>query len=129
MYCKCHLIKLKVCCRIVVILHTRLDERHLIMNEIAISNLTTPPSYYPINISKQEKSRLDRYVAYLESTGRNWLSADLASYRDYLYGIAAKIAPNASLLERKAIVDEIVVRYSDAMATNVASVKVKTVQD
>src|SRR5574341_417034 len=84
MYCKCHLIKLKVCCRIVVILHTRLDERHLIMNEIAISNLTTPPSYYPINISKQEKSRLDRYVAYLESTGRNWLSADLASYRDYL---------------------------------------------
>lgn len=137
------------------------------MNELIITSKQdtevsqVPPAYYPTVVSKQERSRLDRYARYITDVKlSNWTSINIVEYRDYLlaqglsassvkahlstvrtalarvgrdrdywYGVASEIAPNASLLERKAIVDEIIVRYADSIAPKVATVKTTTVQD
>lgn len=130
------------------------------MNELTIQSnavvTEVPPTFFPAIISKQERSRLNKFVLYM--TDRSWLSVNLTQYaaylistglspasvkahlstlrtalgrvkrdRDYWYGVAAQIAPNAGTLELKAIVDEIVVRYTDAIEP--VKIEVAKVQD
>ncbi len=126
-------------------------------DQTAITTTSEPPAAFLAlsNPNKQEAHRLNRYADYVASNGGSWsthnlnvyrdgLLADglanstvkahlstvrsglrrLADDRDYLYSFTA---PDLSLLERKALVDEITVRIE--IATRQGKIETVTKQD
>ncbi len=112
----------------------------------------------PPDAVKDAKHRLSRYAAWLAAQAQPWHKPDLAAYRDHLddagyagstisahlstvrarygaiardrdrfYALAAQRSDN--LLERKAIVDEIITRIKDACDPQAAPASLKTRQD
>ena len=112
----------------------------------------------PADAAKDAKHRLTKYASWLACDGRLWHQPDLLAYRDHLldggykpstvsahlstvraryadiardrdlfYAIAAQRTDD--LLERKAIVDEIITRIGNAIDPEAARVKTKIRQD
>ena len=112
----------------------------------------------PADAVKDAKHRLTKYAGWLASDGRGWHQPDLVAYRDHLleegykastvsahlstvraryadiardrdlfYASAAKRTED--LLERKAIVDEIITRIENAIDPEAARVKTRIRQD
>ena len=118
-----------------------------------------PPRFMPIQASKDETSRLTRFAKWVNNHGRSWVKPDLSAYRDellltlaprsvkahlstvrkalqrisrdrdYLYRVAADVAPDKSPLELKPIVDEFTTRLDIATHPDESKVKTVTVQD
>jgi site-specific recombinase XerD len=119
----------------------------------------TPTSIIvPPDADKDSKYRLNKFAAWLASSGTAWYAVDLAVYRNHL--LATGYAPSTvsahlstvraryaailrdrnrfyglvakqtdDVLERKAFVDEIIARLQNAIDPQAAPVKVKTSQD
>lgn len=110
--------------------------------------------------SLDRKARLNRYLDWLDETGRAWYEPDLAAWRDSLLGEGLSPATayaylstvrkvyrdslrdnrtrdyfysltpdGASLLERKAFVDELVTRIENATDSSRSQVSIRQIQD
>jgi len=107
--------------------------------------------------SKDQLSRLRKYAAWLDDTGRGWAAPDLAAYRDYLLGEGLQpqtvqgqlgtvrtrykvlllnrqmffdLMPEDSPFERKkALADELIQRIENAINPLAAPLRVPTIQD
>lgn len=134
---------------------TRQSKTH---NAIVLSNGNYPPAYFTGVNSKQEMSRLKRFASFVSLYRNNdWHTIDLNGYADFLISgglssssIRAHLStlrtalgrvmrdrdywydqtpPEADILTKKAIVDEIVVRYSDALNPDSVKVDKRSIQD
>ena len=119
-----------------------------------------PPKFLPLNPNKDEMNRLGRFARWTNDNGYSWVNPDLSAYRDYLletlsprsvkahlstvrkalqrvardrdflYAVAATLAPDAtSKLDLKPMVDEFTTRLDIATHPDEVKVKTLTVQD
>lgn len=106
--------------------------------------------------NKDQHSRLRRYVAWLDATGRRWAMPELAAYRDHLLSeqlapstVQAHLAtvrtryqmmllnrqiffdlmPESTFERQKALADELIARIENAIDPRLARVRVVTDQD